>query len=238
MRKHAWDGVIPERDLEIYERAGFGRPGGLGKRPGIVIIDVQYRTVGLERAPILDAMRTYPTACGEAGWRAVDAIAKLLAVARPKGIPVFYPYVAPKFEYDAGRVAGKSPTLMGIDAQGYEFVREVAPEPGDVLIPKKHPSAFFGTPMASYLIDKDVDTLLVCGCTTSGCVRASVADAFAYNFRAAVIEECVYDRGGLSHAVNLFDIQSKYADVLWLDEALAYLAGVERRADPAPAGAG
>jgi maleamate amidohydrolase len=228
--KHAWEGVIPESDLVIYEKAGFGRRGGLGRRPGIVIIDVQYRTVGLRPAPILEAMDAYPTACGEAGWSAVFAIERLLGVARPMGLPVFYPYVSPKAEYDAGRLAGKVPTIMGIDEKGYRFVEEIAPREGDVLIPKKHPSAFFGTPMASYLIDKGVDTLLVCGCTTSGCVRATVADAFAYNFRVAVLEDCVYDRGTLSHGVNLFDIQSKYADVIWADEAIAYLHGLAHEA--------
>lgn len=228
MPKHAWEGVIPQSDLRVYDRAGFGRTGGLGSRPGIVVIDVQYRTVGLEPAPILKAMETYPTACGERGWSAVGAIASLLAVGRPLGIPVFYPYVSAKQDYDKGRLAGKVPAIMTIDEQGYQFVAEVAPEPGDVLIPKKHPSAFFGTPMASYFIDKDVDTLLVCGCTTSGCVRATVADAFAYNFHVAVIEECVYDRGELSHAVNLFDIQSKYADVIWLEDAVRYLPSFSR----------
>ncbi len=223
-RRRPWDGIITLEDLAIYERAGFGRKGGLGRRPGIVIIDVQYRTIGLEPKPILEAMELYyPTACGEQGWRAVEHIAKLLQVARPKGVPVFYPHVAPKAGYDAGRLGMKVPTIMGIDQKGYEFVAEVAPQPGDVLVPKKHPSAFFGTPMVSYLIDKGVDTLLVCGCTTSGCVRSTVSDAFAYNLHVAVIEECVYDRGQISHAVNLFDIQSKYADVITLAEALDYL---------------
>src|SRR5512142_3590393 len=82
-KRHAWEGIIPETDLVIDDRAGFGRKGGLGKRPGIVIIDVQYRTVGREPGPILEAMETYPTACGQAGWDAVHGIAKLLAVARP-----------------------------------------------------------------------------------------------------------------------------------------------------------
>ncbi len=228
-RRHAWEGIIPEEDLVVYERAGFGRKGGLGKRPGIAIIDVQYRTVGREPAAILDAMKTYPTACGQAGWDAVHAITKLLAVARTKGIPVFYPHVAAKASYDSGRLGEKVPSIMTIDQQGYEFVKEIAPSDGDVLIPKKHPSAFFGTPFASYLIDKEVDTVLLCGCTTSGCVRASAADAFAYNFKTAIVEECVYDRGTLSHAVNLFDVNQKYADVMWLEDAIGYLEGVGRR---------
>jgi maleamate amidohydrolase len=228
MREHAWERVIPPEDRAVYEKAGFGRSGGLGSRPGIVIIDVQYRTVGLERAPILEAMKTYPTACGEYGWTAVDQIAGLLAAGRERGVPVFYPYVSPKQDYDGGRLAGKVPSIMGIDERGYDFVEQVAPQAGDVLIPKKHPSAFFGTPMASYLIDKGVDTVLISGCTTSGCVRASAADAFAYNFRVAVIEDCVYDRGQLSHAVNLFDINQKYADVIWAEEAIDYLRSRDR----------
>jgi maleamate amidohydrolase len=225
-KKHAWEGVVPEADLRVYEKAGFGRRGGLGKRPGIVIIDVQYRTVGVTPAPILEAMDVYPTACGEAGWSAAHAIKRLLAAARPRGVPVFYPHVSQKYAYDAGRLAAKVPTIMSIDERGYAFVAEIAPKPGDVLIPKKHPSAFFGTPMASYLIDHDVDTLLVCGCTTSGCVRSTVSDAFAYNFKVGVVEECVYDRGTLAHAANLFDMQSKYADVIWLNDAIEYLEGL------------
>src|SRR5438105_12438041 len=102
---------------------------------------------------------------------------------------------------------------MTIPEKGYQFPAEVAPHPGDVLLPKKHPSAFFGTPLASYLINLGADTLVVTGCTTSGCVRGSVVDAFSYNFRVMVPYDAVYDRSATSHAVNLFDMASKYADV-------------------------
>ena len=92
-----------------------------------------------------------------------------------------------------------------------------------MLLPKKHPSAFFGTPLASYLIDLRVDTLVVTGCTTSGCVRGSVVDAFAYNFRVLVPWDAVYDRSQVSHAVNLFDMSEKYAEVMSLADALERL---------------
>jgi maleamate amidohydrolase len=226
MSWHAWEDLVPVEDLANYARAGFGRAGGLGARPGLLIIDVQYRTVGLERAPIEQAQQVYPTACGDSGWAAVGAIERLLEAARPRGVPVFYAYVSPKSSYDGGRLAAKVPAIMEVDARGYEFVDAVAPGPGDVLVPKKHPSAFFGTPLVSYLIDAGIDTLLICGCTTSGCVRASAADAFAYNFRVGVLEDCVYDRGALSHAVNLFDMSQKYADVLWSEDAIDYLQKV------------
>jgi nicotinamidase-related amidase len=128
---------------------------------------------------------------------------------------VLYPHVAPKNSAtDGGRLAAKIPSIMGINAKGYEFVEEIAPRDGDVLLPKKHPSAFFGTPLVSHLVDQQVDTLVITGCTTSGCVRSSVTDAFAYNFKVIVPEDCVYDRAPTSHAVNLWDMDGKYADVM------------------------
>lgn len=222
-----WNGVITEEEDRRYEAAGFGGPGGIGKRPGLLIIDVQYRTVGATRAPYWEAIKQYPTACGEDGWRAVDHIQVLLAAFRSHGLPVLYPHVAPKnADTDAGRLAAKIPSIMGIDDAGYAFVQEVAPEPGDVLLPKKHPSAFFGTPLVSHLIDLGIDTLYVTGCTTSGCVRSSVTDAFAYNFKVIVPEECVYDRAPTSHAANLWDMNAKYADVMPTAEAIALLGTI------------
>src|SRR4051812_43127502 len=132
--------------------------------------------------------------------------------------------------FDRGRLADKVPALMTVARRGYDFVAEIAPDGSDVLLPKKHPSAFFGTPLASYLIERAVDTLVVTGCTTSGCVRGSVVDAFAYNFRVLVPHDAVYDRSQVSHAVNLFDMSEKYADVMSTDEALAALKSVKRAA--------
>ena len=218
-----WDGIISEREQEAYRAAGFGRATGIGHRPALLIIDVQYRTVGTRRLPFWDAIKEFPTACGEVGWGAVDQIAPLLRLFRANGWPVLYPYVSPKETFDSGRLSDKVPAIMSVAAHGYAFVSEVAPEEGDVLLPKKHPSAFFGTPLASYLIGLAVDTLVVTGCTTSGCVRGSVVDAFAYNFRVLVPHDCVYDRSHVSHAVNLFDMASKYADVMSASEAISTL---------------
>jgi maleamate amidohydrolase len=225
-----WDGVVSDEEQRRYHAAGFGRPSGAGSRPALLIIDVQYRTVGTSPRPFWEAIREFPTSCGDVGWSAVRAIEPLLALFRAKGWPVLYPYVAPKLATDGGRLAEKVPAIMNVAQEGYQFVREVAPRDGDILLPKKHPSAFFGTPLASHLIDLAADTLVVTGCTTSGCVRGTVVDAFAYNFRVQIPEECVYDRGATSHAVNLFDMASKYADV-------APLADVLRRLQDVPAAA-
>jgi len=222
-----WDTVISEEEQRAYAASGFGRPSGLGRRPALLIIDVQYRTVGTQRQPFWDAIKEFPTSCGDAGWKAVDALVPLLALFREKGWPVLYPHVAPKQAYDGGRLAEKVPAIMGIPAKGYEFVAEVAPRPDDVLLPKKHPSAFFGTALCSHLIDKQADTVIVAGCTTSGCVRGTVVDAFSLNFKVAVPQECVYDRGATSHAVNLFDIGQKYADVLPVADLMTQLRNID-----------
>lgn len=218
-----WDGIIPEEEQRAYRAAGFGRPTGLGKRPALLIIDVQYRTVGTKREPFWDAIKEFPTSCGEIGWNAVDKIADLLTVFRANNWPVLYPHVAPKQNFDFGRLSDKVPAIMNVAGRGYDFVEEVAPREGDILLPKKHPSAFFGTPLTSYLINLGADTLVVTGCTTSGCVRGSVVDAFAYNFRVLVPQDAVYDRSQVSHAVNLFDMAEKYADVMPTADAVAAL---------------
>ena len=218
-----WDGIIPDEEQKAYRAAGFGRRQGLGQRPALLIIDVQYRTVGTKPMPFLDAIKEFPTSCGEVGWAAVGRIQQLLEVFRARGWPVLYPYVAPKENFDSGRLAEKVPALMTVSRHGYDFVAEVAPRGKDILLPKKHPSAFFGTPLASYLIDLGADSLVVTGCTTSGCVRGSVVDAFAYNFRVVVPSDAVYDRSATSHAVNLFDMAEKYADVMTTAECIAAL---------------
>jgi len=130
---------------------------------------------------------------------------------------------APKQSFDGGRLSDKVPSIMTIGGRGYDFVEEIAPLPKDILLPKKHPSAFFGTPLASYLVNLGADTLVVTGCTTSGCVRSSVVDAFSYNFRVCVPSDAVYDRSQVSHAVNLFDMGEKYADVMTTSACLAAL---------------
>jgi maleamate amidohydrolase len=221
-----WDGIISEEEQRAYHAAGFGRPSGIGRRPALLIIDVQYRTIGTSPKPFWESIKEYPTSCGEIGWNAMKNIAVLLAEFRRNKWPVLYPHVAPKNKAtDSGRLAEKVPAIMDIPERGYQFPPQIAPREGDVLLPKKHPSAFFATPLVSHLIDLQADTLVVTGCTTSGCVRGSVVDGFAYNFRCVVPHDAVYDRSATSHAVNLFDMASKYADVASSAEVLEMLTG-------------
>src|SRR5690606_37132343 len=106
----------------------------LGERPALLVIDVQYRTVGHDKElPILEAIREYPTACGTLGWTAVPNIARLIQAFRDRNLPIFFPHIAPKNEWDHSQFADKVPGVMAIDAAGYEFVREAAPGKGDIL---------------------------------------------------------------------------------------------------------
>lgn len=222
-----WDGLISDEDLRHYEMAGFGHPSGIGSRPALLIIDVQYRTLGNTPKPFEQAVtEDYTTACGQVGWDAVKNIVKLVELFREREWPVLYPHVAPKLSFDRGTLGAKVPSIMDVPEQGYKIPDEIAPRPGDVMLPKKHPSAFFGTPLASYLIDLKADTLVVTGCSTSGCVRGTVVDGFAYNFKALVPHDAVYDRSHTVHAVNLFDMAQKYADVASTDEVIEKLASV------------
>ncbi len=221
--KHPWDPIITDADRQVYAAAGFGKSTGMGRRPALLVIDVQYRTTGSASMPILEAIKEYPTACGEYAWRAIPRIAELISVFRSRGLPVMYPCIAPKNSHDGGGFAAKAPGVLGVPPRGYEFVAEIAPQPDELRLPKAHASAFFGTALASYLVHFGVDSLVVTGCSTSGCVRATVVDACSLNYRVAVPEDAVWDRGQVSHAVNLFDMASKYADVAPAADIIARL---------------
>ncbi|MFM9989880.1 MAG: isochorismatase family protein, partial [Burkholderiaceae bacterium] len=137
-----WDSYISTDEQRAYRAAGFGKSSGLGKRPVLLIIDVQYRTTGTQPLPFFESVKEFPTSCGDVAWNALTQIEQLLKVFRAKGWPVLYPHVAPKVHNEGGRLAEKVPGIMNIAAKGYEFVEQVKPQAGDILLPKKHPSAF------------------------------------------------------------------------------------------------
>lgn len=222
-----WDAYITDRDRAVYATSGYGATLGFGSRPAVLVIDVNYDFVGHEPAPILESAAQWHNSCGEEGWEGVAAIATLLEAAREHSLPIFY---STSEEPRADRLGrGLWRTSRGAEKTevpgfvGSDIVREIGPEPRDVVLRKSKPSAFFGTGLLSLLLELEVDTLLVTGTTTSGCVRASVLDAFNHNINVAVVEEGCFDRGQASHAINLFDMNAKYADVVSLDTTLEYL---------------
>jgi nicotinamidase-related amidase len=230
MSKRPWDDVITERDRAVYALGGFAKRGELGERPAVVLIDVLYHSVGDKPEPILESVKKYPASCGEEGWQAVHNIRRLIDRARAAGVPVIHVIPTEKTEETVGRYANKMPGIVKEMSVGShsskDIVEEVTPLPGERIVRKPKSSGFFKTNLKETLDELGVDTVLLTGCTTSGCVRLTAADAFQHDMKAAVIEECVYDRGQASHAVNLWDMNAKYADVISLDEALTYLDGI------------
>lgn len=223
-----WDDIIPDQDRTVYEAAGWGMPCGFGKRPALILIDIIYNFVGDPEEPILESIRKWRYSCGTIGWDGVRATARLLETARRKNIPILYTTWERRDDFlDMGRWNDKNfrvdDAIDAIGHHGNEIVAEVAPGPHEIVFVKKKPSAFFGTSLASYLIDFGVDTLILTGTTTSGCIRSTAIDSFSYNFRTIVPEECVWDRGQLSHKVNLFDINAKYGDVIPMEAVSGYL---------------
>lgn len=224
MSERPWNRYLSDSDRAVLTRGGFGRRMGVGERPALLAIDCQRYMVG-ERG--IDDGR-YPSSCGETGWRAVDHICRLIEAARPSGIPIFFtrftldPSGSDIGVYGRKRDLLESPYWCLEGSPGAELLPEFGLQPGDMVLVKKKPSAFFGTPLLAYLIDRHIDTLVVCGGATSNCVQATVFDASSHNFRTIVPQEAVFDRLPISHAIGLFDMDRQFADVVGTDEVVDY----------------
>jgi maleamate amidohydrolase len=218
--------VVPDSDVAMYRKANFGHPIGWGRKVGIVVVD-------MTRAFVEDRFALGSTTMGQAALR---GIVQLLAVARPIGVPVFFTKMVPfRNSTEAGRWYDSCPGIFGRPGdpaaqESTEIPPEIAPRLEEPVIVKGKPSAFFGTQLHSMLTYHNVDTLIVTGMVTSGCVRATVDDAFSYDYRVIIPEECVADRAEVPHRVNLFDMEMISADVLPLAEVLERLGGLDRTA--------
>lgn len=217
MMNEIWSDFLAERDHYVYSNAGFGEETKVGNNPAFVIVDVTYGFTGEKADSIEEAIKEYPTSCGPESWEAVNNIKQLLENCRELNIPIYYTVIEGSDDLSNKNVAVKGevfnhPSLRE-GKRGSQIVDEIKPKSGEVVLSKKKPSAFFGTPLLSYLINENIDTLIVTGATTSGCIRSTVIDAFSHNYNVFVPENCVFDRGIASHAINLFDMQQKYADV-------------------------
>lgn len=232
MTEPIWNRFLTARDKEVFgtSGSGYGARAGFGKRPALLIIDVNYNFCGDRPEPIVESIKRWPNSCGEEAWVGVAEIKKLVVASRAKGLPMIYTTsIFRADDWDIGGWAWKNsrsaewagaPTT---NLDGNAIMPEIAPGPRDIVIKKQKPSAFFGTPLHSYLTLLGCDSLLVTGATTSGCVRASVIDAFSNNFRVTIAEECCFDRSQASHAINLCDMNAKYADVVPAAEVSDYI---------------
>jgi maleamate amidohydrolase len=199
-------------DLAIYEKQGFAQKVGVGAAPALIIVD------------FVEGF-TDPAHFGGGNIRAaIAATVPLLAAARARGWPVAHTRVVYADDGgDAGAFALKAPGLKKLTETSplSQIVPELAPAPGELIVRKRQASAFFGTELSGWLAFRRVDTVFVAGCTTSGCVRATVVDAVSHNLRAIVATDCVGDRAIGPHEANLFDMGQKYADLMTSAEILA-----------------
>ncbi len=223
-----WDGLLTPAELAARKAGGYGARGEMGRHPALLVVDVTYDFTGDEGDDQLTTIAKFPHGCGPVAWQAMPHLARLLAAARERGLPIVHTRgvsrLAPLRSAGWSRKNSRAKALTAEQlARGDDYPPAVAPREGEVVLEKVKPSAFFGTPLASLLTAGAVDHVIVAGGTTSGCVRATVLDAFSLNLGVTIPEECVFDRFPTSHAVELFDMDSKYADVLPLAEVIALL---------------
>jgi maleamate amidohydrolase len=226
MAQRVWDEFLSERDRERGSLEPARRKGA-GKKPALLMVDLYRWAFGDEPEPLLEAIKTWPGSCGLAGWDALPHIQRLLGEARTLGLPVAHITGMDGMPgwRDANPRGGKreDPATVERRKRRYDIMDGLTPVDGEVVLRKNSPSAFWGTSLVGHLVSLGVDTIVVAGESTSGCVRATVVDGKSYRYKVIVPEPCVFDRDEASHAINLYDIDQKYADVIPLEETLEYL---------------
>jgi len=220
--RHVWEDLLDDEIRTVM--AHYEARRGFSSRPALLCIDNYNAVFGDRPEPLLQAIKRFPSSCGLAAWKAIEPTKRLLNAARSKGIPIIHTTRDDLSQTKRSSLASTKRKRYDTDpAWEHAFFPELAPEEGELIIRKTRASAFFGTSLIAHLVQMEVNQLIVCGNSTSGCVRASVVEGFMHGFNVAVVEECVFDRNWLSHKVNLFDMHTKYADVVFLEEVLAYL---------------
>ena len=224
----SWDAFLTDADRAVIAKGGFQRRMGFGQRPAVLCIDMQKYMIGVDGHD-----HDWPSSCGAVGRAAAQVAATLVRSAQARAIPCFFTRVELDRNgsdigvYGLKRDLLQSPHWFLRGTPGAELIDDLKPGPNDIVFVKKKPSAFHGTPLLGYLVERRIDTLIIMGGATSNCVRASVFDANSYNFRAMVVEQAVFDRIPISHAISLFDMDRQFADVVSAEATAAYLASVE-----------
>jgi nicotinamidase-related amidase len=224
--ERVWDRYLTRQDRAALEEAYHKAPG---ERPVLLMIDFNRWAFGDRREPLLESIKRWPGSCGEAGWDSLPHVQRVLAAARSAGIPVVHTSQSeaiPGWRDRPPQYGVSDPEMAARRRHRYDIIDEVAPIAGEVTFWKTAPSAFNQTPLLHHLRGLDADTLIVCGESTSGCVRATVVDGKSYRYPILIPEECVFDRHEAPHAVNLFDMEQKYAHVQPVEDVLAYIEGI------------
>jgi len=220
-----WDDVLTAKDRELLAHRPPRQRNGFGKRPALLVIDMDIGVCGEDR-PIVDQLDVNPSTCGEFAWATIPDMQRVIKASRAAGVPVIFSnhimraiHGMPKYDDPSYSHSELSPLSMLLPDLGFQD--------GDLLIEKQRPSVFFHTGLIYVLLNKKIDSLIIVGNSTSGCVRATVIDGNGYEFKVSVVEECVFDRIELSHKASMFDMAFKYCDVVSVQETLNYLGMVK-----------
>ncbi|HEX3970615.1 MAG TPA: isochorismatase family protein [Stellaceae bacterium] len=219
-----WMELIPESERRIMSKAGFLDDMTIGARTALIVVDVTMGFCGSEGLTLDEAIQQYSTACGPMSWETMPRIAKLIDLFRHHKRPIIYSLS----DIEGTMFAGKATKSKqgGRPKPGYnDFPAIIEPQGGDWVLAKTKASGFFQTPLVPYLTRQSIDTVVVCGVSTSGCVRATSVDAHSHGYTTIVVDDCCFDRSYFAHCANLFDLQAKYATVVSLDEISARLKG-------------
>jgi maleamate amidohydrolase len=208
-----------------YQAAGYGQGRvGFGEQPALIVVDFQKAFTSKE-SPLGGS--PYITA-------AVKKTKELIAAARQADVPIIYTVVGYREDQqDMGLWPAKVSTLSNVTlgSEWVEIAEELTVQDEDIVLVKKMPSAFFNTDLTNILIKKRIDTVIIAGCTTSGCVRATAVDSFSYGFRTIVAEESVGDQGLEPHRANLFDINNRYGDIMKNEEIVDCFSRLGKKPD-------
>ena len=216
---HCWQDVVSPEELEIYKH--YERDVYVGERPALLVIDLYNFVYRGDPAKYPhERAHEFPNSCGKFAWDAVEPTKKLLAACRAAGMPIIYLSGSKR----KNRVQSTNRHVeSGVADDMLDIHPAFAVQDGDIMIRKERASAFHSTPLVAHLTRLGISSLIVCGESTSGCVRASVVDAYSYGYHVTVAEECVFDRSQLTHKMNLFDMHHKYADVMVLEDIVQHL---------------
>lgn len=221
-----WIELFPEVERAAYANMEQGVTTFRGVRPALLVVDVVRAFVGRPGLTLEESTKEWVTSCGPTAWEAMPHIQRILHEFRRRNLPICYttgqPGAATKYggTNKAEIIAMNSP----MDLPGAQDIPdEIRPSCDELVLAKPKASAFFGTALVAWMNQQHVDSVVVAGCTTCGCVRSTVVDAVSWGYPVAVAEEACFDRSRLSHGVSLFELNTKYADVMTIEDILKYL---------------
>ena len=217
----------------LRRAAAMRRKTSIGQAPALLAIDLYEQVYRGGNVPLEEAIKVERLSCGEYAHAAIAPTQRLFAAARAARLPIFYSTGDISPNSRPASVGATHHGMLKIDPADYAIRLEFQPQAGDIVISKQRASVFYGTPIAAHLVQLGVRSVIICGESTSGCVRASAVEAQEHGFHVVVVEECCFDRNLVSHKVNLFDLHVKYADVMHVDSVIEQIKTLARATDAA-----